>query len=46
MTARWPALMKRATAAEYLDISEDAFVREIMAGRVPEGVLFGGRLHG
>lgn len=45
MTARWPAMMKRKTAAEYCDMSEAAFEREIMAGRLPAGVIFGGREH-
>lgn len=45
MTARWPAMMARKTAIEYLDVSEEAFQREIAAGRVPEGVLFGGKPH-
>lgn len=42
---RWPALMKRKTAAEYLDISEAAFEREIIAGRLPAAFLIGGRDH-
>jgi len=45
MTARWPSMMKRATAAEYCDMSEAAFEREIAAGRIPTGVSFGGRIH-
>lgn len=45
MTARWPATMKRKTAAEYLDMSEAAFEREIVAGRLPAGIMFGGREH-
>lgn len=43
--ARWPAMMKRKTAAEYCDMSEAAFEREIIAGRLPSGVMFGGREH-
>lgn len=43
--ARWPAMMARKTAVEYLDISEAAFEREIAAGRLPDGVLFGGKPH-
>lgn len=43
--ARWPAMMKRKTAAEYCDMSESAFEREIIAGRLPAGVMFGGREH-
>ena len=45
VTARWPAMMKRKTAAEYCDMSEAAFEREIMAGRLPSSVMFGGREH-
>lgn len=45
MTARWPAMMRRKTAAEYVDMSEAAFEREIIAGRLPAGVIFGGREH-
>lgn len=41
----WPASMKRATAAQYCDMSEAAFEREIIAGRLPAGVIFGGREH-
>ena len=42
---RWPALMRQKTAAEYLDMSEGAFVREVAAGRLPPAVVFGGRDH-
>lgn len=45
MTDRWPAMMKRATAAAYCDISIASFEREIVAGRLPSGVVFGGREH-
>lgn len=45
MSARWPAMMKRGTAAEYVDMSEGAFVREVLAGRLPCGVHLGGREH-
>lgn len=45
MTARWPSMMRRATAAEYLDMSEAAFEREVAAGRVPPAITFGGRPH-
>ena len=41
----WPQLMKRATAAAYCDVSEGAFVREVLAGRVPGPINFGGREH-
>lgn len=43
--ARWPAMMSRKTAVEYLDVSEAAFEREIASGRLPDGILFGGRTH-
>lgn len=43
--SRWPAMMRRKTAAEYLDMSEVAFEREIASGRLPSGILLGGRLH-
>lgn len=42
---RWPAMMKRRTAAEYCELSEAAFEREIIAGRLPVSVIFGGRPH-
>ena len=42
---RWPAMMRRATAAEYCDMSEAAFEREIAKGQLPCGVSFGGRIH-
>ena len=41
----WPAAMKRATAAAYCDLSEAAFEREVMAGRMPSPVHLGGREH-
>jgi predicted DNA-binding transcriptional regulator AlpA len=41
----WPQMMRRTTAAAYLDMSEAAFVREIAAGRLPSGVMIGGREH-
>ncbi|WP_324695422.1 hypothetical protein [Novosphingobium sp. RL4] len=43
--ARWPAMMGRKTAMEYLDVGETAFEREIAAGRIPEGIMFGGKPH-
>ena len=43
--ARWPRLMKRKTAAEYCDLTEQAFEREMLAGRLPAAVQFGGREH-
>lgn len=45
IVAAWPAMMKRRTAAEYLDMSIPSFEKEIAAGRLPEGVLLGGCLH-
>lgn len=43
--ARWPQMMKRRTAAEYLDMSEAALEREVIAGRLPTPVILGGRDH-
>jgi predicted DNA-binding transcriptional regulator AlpA len=42
---RWPAMMKRKTAAEYLDTSEAAFEREVSAGRLPAPIMLGKREH-
>lgn len=39
----WPQMMRKQTAMAYLDLSEPEFVREIAAGRIPDGVLFGGK---
>ena len=44
MTA-WPRMLKRTRAAEYCDLSVAAFEREIIAGRLPAGVMLGGREH-
>lgn len=41
----WPAAMRRATAAAYLDMSEGAFLREVQAGRMPGSFVLGGRDH-
>lgn len=41
----WPALMRRKTAATYLDMSEAAFEREVLAGRLPQPETWGGRDH-
>jgi len=41
----WPAAMKRATAAAYLDISIASFEREIVSGRMPGPFILGGREH-
>lgn len=38
-------MMKRQTAAEYCDMTVAAFEREIIAGRLPAGIIFGGREH-
>jgi hypothetical protein len=38
-------MMRRATAAAYLDISERSFIGEIAAGRLPSGIILGGREH-
>jgi hypothetical protein len=38
-------MMRRKTAAEYCDMSEAAFEREIVSGRLPAGIMFGGREH-
>lgn len=42
---RWPATMKRQTAADYCDLSVAAFEREVFAGRLPPGIMLGGREH-
>ncbi len=42
---RWPRMMKRKTAAEYVDLSESAFEREVLAGRLPCAIVLGGRDH-
>jgi len=42
---RWPAMMRRKTAAEYCDLSIPAFEREVIAGRLPAGIMLGGRDH-
>lgn len=43
--ARWPRLMKLASAAEYCDLAPAAFEREIGAGRLPSGREIGGKEH-
>jgi hypothetical protein len=45
VNARWPRFMKRKTAAEYCDMTEAAFEKEVMAGRLPCAVVAGGRDH-
>lgn len=41
----WPRMMRRRTAAEYVDMSESAFEREVLACRLPSPLLLGGRDH-
>lgn len=41
----WPGMMKRRTAAAYLDMSEQAFEREVLAGRLPQPISIGARDH-
>ena len=43
MTTPWPRMLKRDKAAAYCDLSVAAFEREIVAGRLPAGVMLGGR---
>ncbi len=45
MSERWPHMMKRATAAQYCDLSDAAFIGEVAKGRLPTGVNLGGRDH-
>jgi len=46
MTApHWPAMMKKATASAYVDMSEAAFLREVALGNMPASVVVGGREH-
>ncbi len=40
-----PRMMKRRTAAQYCDMSEAAFEREVAAGRLPMPVMLGSREH-
>jgi len=40
----WPRMLKRDKAAAYCDLSVAAFEREIVAGRLPAGVMLGGRV--
>ena len=40
-----PAMMRRKTAALYCDMSEEAFEREVVAGRLPMPVIFGEQPH-
>lgn len=45
MSERWPRLMKRKTAAEYCDLSEPAFEREVLSGNLPCAIKLGQREH-
>lgn len=45
MTAYPPAMMQRKTAAQYCDMSEEAFEREVVCGRLPMPVMLGERPH-
>ena len=40
-----PILMKKSTAALYVDMSVAAFEREVIAGRMPQPILIGGKDH-
>lgn len=41
----WPRMMKRKTVCEYLEISEAALEREIVAGRLPHPIVLGNGEH-
>lgn len=41
----WPAMMRRATAAAFCDLSEAEFMREVAAGRLPMSVKLGNSEH-
>ena len=43
--SEWPAMMLRKSAARYCDLTEEAFEREVVAGRLPMPVIFGERPH-
>lgn len=46
MTARpWPRMLRRASAAAYLDLSPAEFEREVAAGRLPQPVKLGNSEH-
>ena len=45
MTFGWPRMMKRRTAAAYLDLSIAELEREIVAGRLPHPVMLGNSPH-
>lgn len=39
----WPRMMRKSTAAAYLDLAEAAFQRAVDAGDLPQPIIFGGR---
>lgn len=41
----WPRMMRRSTAALYCDLTQTEFERELIAGRLPGPILFGGENH-
>lgn len=41
----WSRMLKRSSAAAYLDMSEKAFEREVANGRLPQPVMLGGSNH-
>lgn len=41
----WPAMLKRAKAAAYCDLSEAEFEREVAGGRLPMPVKLGNSEH-
>jgi predicted DNA-binding transcriptional regulator AlpA len=38
----WPRMLRLKTAAAYCDLSHEAFLREVAAGRLPRPVELGG----
>ena len=38
----WPRMMRKSTAAAYLDITDAAFQRAVDSGQLPQPVEFGG----
>lgn len=42
---RWPRMMRRKTAAAYVDLSESAFEGEVAASRLPQPITLGKREH-
>ena len=39
----WPEMMRRRTAAAYLDLTESAFIQEVGRNTLPPPILLGGR---